>query len=92
MQGKNYSYPIDESWDTKELETIIAMFRQVEDAYEVGTNRQKVLQAYREFKKVVLAKSEEKRLGREFEKTSGYVMYRVVKKAQESKAKRIKME
>lgn len=92
MQGKNYSYPIDESWNTKELETIIAMFRQVEDAYEVGANRQKVLRAYQAFKKIVPAKSEEKRLGREFEKTSGYVMYRVVKKAQESKAKRIKME
>ncbi|WP_367341824.1 UPF0223 family protein [Limosilactobacillus sp.] len=92
MQGKSYSYPIDESWNTQELETVIAMFRQVEDAYEVGVNRQKVLQAYRQFKKVIPAKSEEKRLGREFEKTSGYVLYRVVKKAQDSNAKRFKME
>lgn len=92
MQGKSYSYPIDESWSTQELETVIAMFRKVEDAYEVGVNRQNVLQAYREFKKVIPAKSEEKRLGREFEKASGYVLYRVVKQAQTSKAKRIKME
>lgn len=85
MQAKNYSYPLDPSWNTEELETVIAMFRQVEDAYETGASRQQILDAYQQFKKVVTAKSEEKRLGREFEKTSGYVLYRVVKKAQESK-------
>ena len=32
MNSQNYSYPLDPSWTTKEMETVIAMFRAVEDA------------------------------------------------------------
>ena len=71
--------------------TVIAMFRAVEDAYEVAIDRDKILDCYRAFKQVVPSKAEEKQLGREFEKNSGYVLYRVVKAAQESTDKRIKM-
>ncbi len=27
MNSQNYSYPLDPSWTTKEMETVIAMFR-----------------------------------------------------------------
>ncbi len=91
MNSQNYSYPLDPSWTTKEMETVIAMFRAVEDAYEVGIDRDKILDCYRAFKQVVPSKAEEKQLGREFEKNSGYVLYRVVKAAQESTDKRIKI-
>ena len=91
MNSQNYSYPLDPSWTTKEMETVIAMFRAVEDAYEVGIDRDKILDCYRAFKQVVPSMAEEKQLGREFEKNSGYVLYRVVKAAQESTDKRIKM-
>ena len=68
------------------------MFRAVEDAYEVGINRQQVMDCYRKFKMVVSAKSEEKRLGREFAKaTGGYQLYDVVKAAREQKAGQIKL-
>ena len=43
MNSQNYSYPLDPSWTTKEMETVIAMFRAVEDAYEVGIDRDKIL-------------------------------------------------
>ncbi|MDF9443851.1 MULTISPECIES: UPF0223 family protein [Lactobacillaceae] len=92
MHDKNYSYPLDPSWSTAEIETVIAMFRAVEDAYEVGINRQQVMDCYRKFKMVVSAKSEEKRLGREFAKaTGGYQLYDVVKAAREQKAGQIKL-
>ena len=92
MHDKNYSYPLDPSWSTAEIETVIAMFRAVEDAYEVGINRQQVMDCYRKFKMVVSAKSEEKRLGREFAKaTGGYQLYDVVKAAREQKSGQIKL-
>ena len=43
MHDKNYSYPLDPGWSTAEIETVIAMFRVVEDAYETGINRQQIM-------------------------------------------------
>ena len=72
MHDKNYSYPLDPGWSTAEIETVIAMFRVVEDAYETGINQQ-IMDCYRDFKNVVPAKSEEKRLGKEFAKVTGAI-------------------
>lgn len=91
MQSQNYSYPLNPSWSTAEMETVIAMLRAVEDAYEVGINRQELLKRYRAFKQIVNSKAEEKQIGRDFERESGYVLYRVVKQARESDARTIKM-
>ncbi|MBZ5796388.1 UPF0223 family protein, partial [Burkholderia contaminans] len=43
----------------------------------------KLLDSYKGFKAVVPSKSEEKRLGREFETVSGYSLYRAVQAAKE---------
>lgn len=91
MQSQNYSYPLNPSWSTAEMETVIAMLRAVEDAYEVGINRQELLKRYWAFKQIVNSKAEEKQIGRDFERESGYVLYRVVKQARESDARTIKM-
>ncbi len=91
MKG-NYSYPLDPSWSTDEIVTVVTMLRTVEDAYETGVSRQQVLTNYRNFKKVVATKAGEKQLGRQFAKLSGYQLYDVVKAAQESTAKKIKLE
>lgn len=92
MHDKNYSYPLYPGWSTAEIETVIAMFRVVEDAYETGINRQQIMDCYRDFKNVVPAKSEEKRLGKEFAKvTGGYQFYDVIKAAREQKAGQIKL-
>ena len=68
---KNYSYPLDLSWSTEELASVLSFFNDVEQ----------LLQSYAVFKKVVPSKGEEKRLGREFETVSGYSLYRAVQEA-----------
>lgn len=91
MANGNYSYPIDPSWTTAELETVISLLNKVEAAYEGGVPRQQLLKAYRGFKKVVPAKSEEKQIGRQFYEASGYQPYDVVQQARQSEQKIIKL-
>ena len=73
--NKQYSYPLDFSWSTEELASVLSFFNDVE--------AKKLLDSYKEFKIVVPSKSEEKRLGREFETASGYSFYRAVQMAKE---------
>ena len=91
MANGNYSYPIDPSWTTTELETVIGLLNSVEAAYESGVTRSAILKSYREFKKIVPAKSEEMQLGRNFYAASGYQLYDVIKAAQNSKQNIIKL-
>lgn len=77
----NYHYPIDESWTTEEITDVIHFFTTVELAYEKHVKAEDVLQAYKRFKQIVPAKSEEKQLFAVFKKASGYASYPVVKKA-----------
>lgn len=80
---KNYSYPLDLTWNTKEMTAVISFLTAVEEAYENRVKAEVVLEAYKAFKTVVSSKSQEKRLDRDFEKLSGYSTYRVLKAAQE---------
>lgn len=91
MKQQSCSYPLDPDWTTDEMETVIAFLRIVEDAYEIGAPRSKVLEKYRAFKKVVNSKAGEKQLGRQFAKNSGYQLYTVVKLASTSQKKMIKV-
>ena len=81
---KNYSYPLDLSWSTEELASVLSFFNKVEEAYESKVEAKEYMDAYRAFKKVVPSIGEEKRLGREFEEVSGYSLYRAT---QEKKKK-----
>jgi uncharacterized protein YktA (UPF0223 family) len=81
---KNYSYPIDLSWSTEELTTVLHFFNQVETAYESKVDSQKILAAYKAFKMVVKSKGQERQIDREFEAVSGYSTYQVVKAAKET--------
>lgn len=90
---KNYEYPLDYTWSHEEMSTVIAMFNVVEKAYEDGVSKKDVLQAYQNFKKIVKSMAHEKQIGRDFERVSGYVLYRVVKLASENDGKQVlKME
>lgn len=91
MKGQNYAYPLDSDWSISEMETVIAFWRAVEDAYEAGIGRQVFLDRYRDFKTVVPSKMGEKQLWRQFAQVSGYEAYPVLKRARESQAKFIKM-
>ncbi|WP_251546987.1 UPF0223 family protein [Limosilactobacillus caecicola] len=90
MDG-NYSYPIDPSWTTGEIVMVVHMFNLVEKAYEQGAMRDELLKAYHDFKHVVPAKSEEKRLGRDFYQKSGYQLYDVIQATHQSQNKIIRL-
>ncbi|MEW4353953.1 UPF0223 family protein [Streptococcus pneumoniae] len=79
--NKNYQYPLDLSWSTEELASVLSFFNQVEKAYEGKVAVEALLSAYKAFKIVVPSKGEEKRIGREFETVSGYSLYRAVEAA-----------
>ncbi|GEN45300.1 UPF0223 family protein [Alkalibacillus haloalkaliphilus] len=80
----NYHYPIDPDWSTEQVMDIVQFFNTVEEAYEGEVEKEKVLEYYKKFKNIVPAKDEEKTMFKEFEKHSGYIPYKVVKKAQEA--------
>ena len=79
--NKNYSYPLDLAWSTEELASVLSFLNQVEAAYESQVAAEKLLASYKVFKQVVPSKAEEKRLDREFERASGYSLYRACQAA-----------
>lgn len=88
----NYHYPLDDSWSKQEITDVVNFFALVEQAYEKYVNRDDLLAAYRKFKQVVPAKSEEKTYFREFKHASGYACFPVIKKARESDQQTIKIQ
>lgn len=86
MSNKQYSYPIDSSWSTKEMTTVLTFFNAVEKAYEKGIRSSDLLDTYQAFKLVVPAKASEKRLDKAFETASGYSTYRAVQAAKQAKS------
>lgn len=81
--NKNYSYPLDFTWSTEEISSVLSFLNQVEKAYEGGVEASMVLDRYAAFKNVVKSKSQEKQIDRDFQTTSGYSSYQVVKAAKE---------
>ena len=81
--NKNYRYPLDMSWSTEELASVLSFLNDVEQAYEAKIAAEKILASYQLFKKIVPSKAEEKRIGREFEVVSGYSLYRAVQAAKQ---------
>ena len=79
--NKNYSYPLDLSWSTEEIASVLSFLNDVEKAYESKVAAQELLASYAKFKQVVPSKAEEKRIGREFEAVSGYSLYQAVQAA-----------
>ncbi|MFC4651768.1 UPF0223 family protein [Lactococcus nasutitermitis] len=79
---ENYSYPLDLTWSTAEMTVVLSFFNQVEAYYETKVERENFLTAYADFKKVVPSKMQEKQIGRDFELTSGYSIYKAVKEVQ----------
>lgn len=84
---KNYSYPIDIDWSTKEIVIVTEFLAAVEQANESQMDRSQFIEKYRLFKSVVKSIGEEKRLGREFEKMSGFSVYQTVQAAKQSTKK-----
>ena len=81
MTKGNYSYPLDQSWSTEEITTVLHFLSQVEKAYESKVDRDQLLQAYKAFKIVVPGKAPEKQLDKAFEEASGFSTYQAIKAA-----------
>lgn len=81
---ENYTYPLDLNWSTAEMTEVLSFFSQVEKFYESKVEKEVFLTAYATFKKVVPSKMQEKQLGRDFEASSGYSLYRALKEVQAS--------
>ncbi|EJN93976.1 UPF0223 family protein [Streptococcus ratti] len=79
--SKNYSYPLDLSWSTEEIASVLSFLNLVEKAYESKAEVSRLLEGYRKYKTVVVSKSQEKQIDREFERVSGYSVYRAVQAA-----------
>jgi uncharacterized protein YktA (UPF0223 family) len=79
-----YQYPFSMDWTTEEVIDVIAFFETIENAYEKKIKKEDLMTRYRRFKEIVPSKSEEKKICSEFEQSSGYSSYQVVKKMKES--------
>jgi uncharacterized protein YktA (UPF0223 family) len=89
--NQNYEYPLNLDWNTEEMVAVIAMWNAVEKAYEKGVKISDLLTAYQDFKKVVPSIGEEKQLGKQFESSSSYSLYRTIKNAKEKQKGVLKM-
>ncbi|CAN2924114.1 UPF0223 family protein [Streptococcus dysgalactiae] len=80
MSG-NYHYPLDLSWSTEEISSVLHFLTRVELAYEDKIKAEDLLESYKAYKEIVRSKAQEKQIDRDFQKASGYSTYQAVKKA-----------
>lgn len=83
--------PISLDWSTEEVIDVIAFFDGIEQAYEKGIDRDRILALYKRFKEIVPSKSEEKQLCSQFDKESGRSCYQTIKLAKETTNAMVKM-
>lgn len=84
-----YQYPFSMDWTRDEVIEVISFFQMIEKAYERGVQQSEIMEAYRRFKKIVPSIAEEKRIGKEFEQSSGYSLYRTMQKAKKTESNEI---
>lgn len=79
----DYHYPLNELWSKEEIVDVVRFFSVIEKYYEQTVANNEILAAYKRFKEIVPAKSEEKTYFKEFETASGYKVFPVIKQAKE---------
>ncbi|EAC3582555.1 hypothetical protein Y231_00220 [Listeria monocytogenes] len=87
-----YSYPLNPDWTTEEMTIVVQFLEAIERAYEKGIDTLELKEKYRAFKQVVPAKGEEKRIGIDFGKASGYSAYKVMQLVKNATTSKIKMQ
>lgn len=76
-----YTYPIDyDQFTTDEIIVIVEFLAMIEDANQQSVDRNLLSKKHQQFRKVVNSISLEKQIDRAFEKTSGYSIYKTLKK------------
>jgi uncharacterized protein YktA (UPF0223 family) len=80
-----YSYPIDYNLFTpEEVAQIVEFLSLIEDANEKKVDSMVLSKKHQIFQKIVNSKSLEKKIDRDFEKVSGYSIYKTIKKYKNS--------
>ncbi|RUQ30297.1 UPF0223 family protein [Peribacillus cavernae] len=82
----DYQYPMDMDWTTEEIVDVIHFFEAVEKAYENKIQKEELMSTYRRFKEIIPGKADEKKYTDEFQESSGYSSYLVMKKAKETES------
>ena len=76
-----YSYPIDyDLFEQEEVVKLIEFLSLIEDANERKIDVFLLSHKHKEFQEIVNSKSLEKRIDRDFEKVSGFSIYKTIKK------------
>ncbi len=76
-----YTYPIDyELFTSEEVGKIIEFLSLIEDANERKVDAIVLSKKHREFRNIINSKAMEKKIDREFQKVSGYSIYKTIKK------------
>jgi uncharacterized protein YktA (UPF0223 family) len=76
-----YSYPIDyDLYTPEEVVKLVEFYALIEDANEGKVNKELLIKNYREFRKILNSISIEKQIDKEFEKISGYSIYKTIQK------------
>lgn len=79
-----YSYPIDVDWTTDEVIDVVQFYEAVEMGFDKGIKKEILADKYRQFKNVVPSKAEEKTQFREFEKSSGFQPFQLIKQLKDT--------
>lgn len=87
--NEEYSYPLDEEWTTEEIVTVVEFFEAVETGYDEGIGAGQLKEHYKNFKRIVPSKSEEKTLFKEFKERSGFEPFTLTRQLKESEEKDI---
>ena len=83
-----FNYPIDYTlYNTEEITTIVKFLDLIEECHLSGVELTEFKSAYKEFKSVVRAKSEENLLYRDFKEITGFDGYLAVKEMKNEKPK-----
>jgi len=76
-----YSYPIDyEIYSKEEIIRIVEFLDLIVEANEKKVNDSKLIAKYKEYQKIINAKSTLKKIDKDFESITGYSIYKTMKK------------
>lgn len=87
MKNLEFDYPIDyEIYSVEEIQVIINFLDTVEECYSKGVTLEIFEEKYKNFKSIVKAKSEERKLLSDFKNITTFDGYQCVKQMRDKKA------
>lgn len=79
MQETNYSLNMNYGFSTEEMIKVFELVNLVIDANEKQVQKEKLINAYRNYQKILPAKADQRSFEKDFEMQTGYSIYRTVK-------------